>query len=261
MVNIDRYDDSLVVVRELVAGSERAFGAEDPRTLDALKRESIVLRQLHRNAEALPVAQRAARIALASLGPDHPATVDSQIQVGVALFELERYDEALPILEKALEGRKRLWGKDAEITLTTSVWVARAHQRVGHLDVARRMFEHLNTTAIATMGEDNPNALPFGQTLGMFLEQTGQHADAERLRRELIERAKRLLPAGHVIIAKFAWDLGETLASTKQDTALVAFYAQWLPEWKKLFGDADDRVMDAERWLGEAQQRLADSKR
>ena len=95
----------------------------------------------------------------------------------------------------------------------------------------------------------------------MFLEQTGAHAEAEALRRKILDQAQQVLPAGHAITVKCAWDLGETLASEQRDEETIAFYAIWLPQWDKMFGTTDSRSIDAHRWLAEAEQRRASSAR
>ena len=77
------------------------------------------------------------------------------------------------------------------------------------------------------------------------------------LRTELLERSRKTFPNGHVNIAKYAWDLGETLAAQEDDVAYSRFCAEWLPQWRQLFGEQDGRVVDAQTWLGEAEQRLA----
>ena len=93
--------------------------------------------------------------------------------------------------------------------------------------------------------------------LGMFFQQTGALADAEKLRRKLLEQAQTSMPEGHINIAKIAWDLGETLAARKRDAELIVFYAEWLPQWDAKFPEGDSRRTDAHKWHAEAQQRLA----
>jgi hypothetical protein len=122
------------------------------------------------------------------------------------------------------------------------------------------LFERVYSNASRVNGESDPNTLPFGQTLGMFLQQTGAYAEAEALRRKILEQAQNVLPAGHAITVKLAWDLGETLASQKRDAETIAFYATWLAQWDRMFGASDNRTTDAHKWLAEAQQRRASAK-
>jgi hypothetical protein len=119
------------------------------------------------------------------------------------------------------------------------------------------LFERAYANANRVHGADNPVALPFGQTLGMFLEQTGAHTDAEKLRRTLLAKSRAALPPGHISIVKYAWDLAETLASEHHDEDTIAFCAEWLPQFDQAFPADDSRRTDAHKWLAEAEARRA----
>jgi hypothetical protein len=89
----------------------------------------------------------------------------------------------------------------------------------------------------------------------MFLHQTGQLEPAYALRMDLMARCQRTLPEGHVNIAKYAWDAAQTMAALKRDAESIDYSARWLPHWERLFGDTENRVLDARTWLAEAQAR------
>jgi hypothetical protein len=78
----------------------------------------------------------------------------------------------------------------------------------------------------------------------------------------LLEQSQAALPKGHIMTAKLAWDLGETLASQRRDAQTIAFLAQWMPEWDAQFDNpADTRRLDAHKWLDEARRRIATNDR
>jgi len=257
LVNIERNEDALKAARELRAGTERRFGVGDARTIEWVKREAIVLVNMERYDEALPIMQQACAATRASLGEAHFATHDCNLRLGVVQMEKLNFAAAAALFEPVAAYREKTLGVDSEKTWIGWIWLARGYQRTNRLAEARALFERAYAAAIRVNGADHQNTLPFGQTLGMFFEQTGSHADAEKLRRELLAKATAIMPAGHVNIAKYAWDLGETLASQQHDDQLLAFYAQWLPEWDRLFGAEDSRRIDAHKWLEAAQQRVA----
>jgi len=261
LMGSSREEEGLAVARRLREGTERKFGVGDTQTLEWIKREGIVLTVLERYDEALPIMQKACAATSAHLGAGHFATADCNLRLSIVLFNKERFAEAAAMMEDVAALRERLFGKDSESTWLSWIWLARAYQHTGRRAQARALFERVYANASRVNGENDPNTLSFAQTLGMFLEQTGAHAEAEALRRKILGQAQSVLPAGHAMIVKLAWDLGETLASEKHDEDTVAFYAIWLPQWDQMFGTKDSRATDAHKWLAEAQQRRASAKK
>jgi tetratricopeptide (TPR) repeat protein len=170
---------------------------------------------------------------------------------------MQRFDEAAALIEPVAAVREKTLGRSHETLWTTWVWLARTQQRRGRLEEARAVFLKARDTAAEVMGPDDPNALPYVQVYGMFLHQTGDLDAALALRTELLAQSHRTFPDGHVNIAKYAWDLGETLAARQADDAYAALCDEWLAQWVSLFGEQDSRVVDARRWLAEAQRRRA----
>ncbi|MEO5560521.1 MAG: tetratricopeptide repeat protein, partial [Dokdonella sp.] len=222
------------------------------------KREGIILTGMDRFDEALPIVQQACAATRTSLGEAHYATHDCNLRLGVVLFYKERYAEAAELFAPVVGYRDQTLGADAENTWISWIWLARAYQHTDRLKEARALFERAHASADRVYGENNPVAMPFGQTLGMFLEQTGAHADAEKIRRTLLQRARVALPEGHINTVKYAWDLGETLASEQHDEETIAFYAEWVPQWDRAFPVDDSRRVDAHKWLAQAQARHAE---
>ena len=259
-MGLEQHDDALTLARQLRAGTEKKFGVGDVRTLEWIKREGIVLNEMERYDEALAIMRQACEGTQANLGEAHFGTADCNLRLGIIHFRMEHYAEALALFEPVAATRERVLGTDAEGTWISWVWLARAYQFTGQLKRAQALFERIYATANRVDGEGDAKSLPFGQMLGMFLQQTGALADAEKLRRKLLEQSQKAMPEGHINTIKVAWDLGETLATQKRDAELIAFYAEWLPQWDAKFPEADSRRTDAHKWLAEAQQRQATGK-
>jgi tetratricopeptide (TPR) repeat protein len=257
LVAIERNEDALALARRLRAGTEAKFGAGDPQTLDWVKREAIVLVNMERYDEALPIMEQACAATRKAFGDAHFATQDCNLRLGVVLFEKLRFADTVPLFEGVAAYREKTLGLDSEKTWIGWVWLARSYQRTGRKDEARALFERAYANANRVNGAGHRNAMPFGQTLGMFFEQTGDHGAAETLRRALLAAARTAYPEGHINVAKYAWDLGETLASQQRDADTVAFFNEWLPQWDSQFPAEDSRRVDAHKWFDAAQQRLA----
>lgn len=176
------------------------------------------------------------------------------------LLELRRFDEAGPEIDPIVDYDRANGRVTTENVLTHRVYQARQRQFTGRTAEARAMFEAIYADARERLGADNPKALPYGQTLGMFLMQTGQRAEAEALQRRLIADAGQVLTPGHVNVAKYAFDLVENLAAQPDRAAdVLPLIEKWLPIWESQFGSDDSRVVDGRRWLAEARDRLTQS--
>jgi serine/threonine protein kinase len=256
-MGIEQYAEALALARQLRAATEKKFGVGDVQTLEWIKREGIVLNWMERYDEALAITRQACDATRANLGDAHFGTADCNLRLGIIHFNLEHYSEALALFEPVAAFREHAMGADAEGTWLSWIWLARGYQHTGQTARARSLFERTYATANRVDGEGDAKSLPFGQTLGMFLQQTGALADAEKLRRKLLDQGRKTLSDAHINVIKMAWDLGETLASQKRDDDLVAFYAEWLPKWDEKFPETDSRRTDAHKWLAEAQQRIA----
>jgi len=258
-MEIEQYDAALAIARQLRAGTEKKFGVGDVQTLEWIKREGIVLNAMEKFDDALAIMRQACDGTRAALGDAHFGTADCNLRLGIIYMSTKRYAEALVLFESVAALRERALGADAEGTWISWVWLARGYQNNGDLKRAQALFERIYATANRVDGEGDAKSIPFGQMLSIFFQQTGALADAEKLRRKLLDQARKAMPEGHINIAKIAWDLGETLAARQRDAELVAFYAEWLPQWDAKFPEGDSRRTDAHKWLAEAQQRL-DSK-
>jgi serine/threonine-protein kinase len=258
LAHTDRYEQTLVVARQAVAGAQKRFGAGDPRTLEWLQRESIALRLLDRFDEALTSIDKALVIARTRLGEQHPATLYTRLQAGVALLALKRYDEAGPHIDAIVEDDRRR-GQTGENPLTHRVYQARQRQFTGKIAEAQQIFEAVYAESkieLGVDGGDSARTLPYAQMYGMFLMQTGRNAEAEALQKRINADADRLFTPGHVNLAKYRYDLAQNLSAQPDRAAdLLALLETWLPVWEKQFGDKDPRVADGRKWLAEARER------
>jgi eukaryotic-like serine/threonine-protein kinase len=260
-MGLEHYDEALALARQLRAGTEKKFGVGDPRTLEWIKREGIVLNEMERYDDALIVMRQACDATRTALGDAHFGTADCNLRLGIIYFRTGHYAEALALFESVAALREHAYGTDAEGTWLSWVWLARGYQMTGQPERAQALFERTYANASRLNGEGNAKTVPFGQMLSIFFQQTGALAKAETLRRKLLGQIRNALPEGHITIAKIAWDLGETLAARKHDDETVAFCSEWLPRWDSAFPDGDIRRTDAHKWLNEARQRLASGNR
>ena len=259
-MQLSRTKDALDLAHRVRVASDAQLGPDDPSTAKWVEREAIVLRVLERFDEALPLARRAYDTARKRLGEDHADTQGARMQLAALLVDMEKGEEAVPLMRQVHAFRLKQYGTDHELTWLASIWLARALQGSGELAQARELFETTRASANRANGADSQDAMPYTQTFGMFLQQTGQYAEAETLRGDILARSFNVFPEGHPNIAMFAWDVAETYASQQKDAELVTLCEQWMPKWEPLF-DGDSRIVSVREWLAEAKERLASASR
>ncbi|MBB5207367.1 serine/threonine-protein kinase [Chiayiivirga flava] len=252
----ERNREAIELAHRTRVALERTHDADHPLIARWLEREAIMLRVTERPDEALPLMQRSFESLRKRLGDDHANVHSTRQQLAALLLDMGRPAEAEPLMRQVHEYRVKEFGPDKEHTWLSGIWYARALQANGKLDQARRLFEDTRAAAERVHGVGAGASLPYVQTYGMFLEQTGDTAAALALRRDLLQQSIVALGEEHPSVPMYAWDVAETLASRREDAALIAFCATWMPRWDAQF-DGDSRIVDARAWLARAQDATA----
>ena len=253
--HLSRDSEAMDTAHRTRVALEQLYDAEHPQVSRWVEREAIMLRVTERFEEALPLSQRAYETLRKRLGDDHANVQGARLQLGALLLDLERPAEALPLMRQVYDYRIKEFGSDKELTWLSAVWYARALQANGDLDQARHLFETTRAAAERVNGVGSGPALPFAQTYGMFLEQTGDTAAALALRKTILQQSIVAFGEDHPHVPKYAWDVAETLASRREDAELIAFCAKWMPRWDAEFG-GDSRISSAREWLAAASDRV-----
>ena len=83
-------------------GRERELGATHGELAGSLNNVAVLLMDLRRHKEALPLLRRAAKISRRSAGAEHPQHATALSNLAGALTHLRRPAEARPLLQRAL---------------------------------------------------------------------------------------------------------------------------------------------------------------
>jgi tetratricopeptide (TPR) repeat protein len=101
---------------------EREF-ADNAVTITAVGAVSLILQQLGRPEEALPMSERVIRLDEMRNGPDHPDTLTTLNNHAMLLTRLDRFEEAETIYRRILESRlSTLGGDNVDTNVTRFVY-------------------------------------------------------------------------------------------------------------------------------------------
>ena len=99
---------------------ERALGRRHGDLASTLNNVAVLLMDLRRNDEALPLLQRAVRISKAAAGKSHPQHATALANLGKAFMQLDRPSDARPHLQHALDINRKAFGESHESTQSTA---------------------------------------------------------------------------------------------------------------------------------------------
>lgn len=222
LVTLQRHEEAIPLLRELVEARRRVLGTRHPQTLKSEGNLASALmrsvqdaiddpRRTERGDEAEAVLRRVLAAREDLLGADHPETLLSRASLASVLMHLGRADEALPLAERVLAARRARHGEAHRDVMDVRDLVADIQLARGDHAAARSHFEAVLDWRRREEGEGAERtlsvavslyrSLPPGSAarqamregiLRAFFEPSAGNAEAlpERLRRAL-ERAGR----------------------------------------------------------------------
>ncbi len=193
LIYTGRLADAAPLVQSVVERSERAFGPDDERTIEALSDLAALHERNNRPEEAEALNRRvlAARVTL--LGESHEKTITSMNNLANALDEPEEMAEAITLLEQVLKYQENHNGLDHPKTLATANNLATAYRDTGRTDEARKLF--LETLAIKKriLPPGHPSVIISMVNLSDMEETLGRLDEAEALLLEAVTLAREHL--------------------------------------------------------------------
>ncbi len=160
------------------------------------------------------VSRESLALAIQALGDDHVLVADYRDNLAFVLHELGEYDAAYPLIELALDTHRRVHGDDHQVTLKTTIHLARTTAARGDLDKAAAMFATYMPKARAAYPADHWRPSNFELFHGQCLLAMKRFAEAE----------ERFLAAYDIMVNAFGPD-SPRLTRIKKE--LIALYDAW----------------------------------
>ncbi len=178
--------------RAIVAAARK----RDPNSAETYEFQGALAHILnHRgrqDAEALEMAETAAKGLERTLGPDDQITLAMQHNLAIAYQDVGRLPEAIAMLERIRDVLTAQLGPDHPNTLSTLNNLAGAYQTVGKLPEAISLYERVRDARIAKFGPNHPDTLATLSGLAATYRDSGKLPEAiallERVRDASIAR-------------------------------------------------------------------------
>lgn len=202
-------DRALEFHRRAVGAWRAAQGDEHPKTAEALYLLAKTLDACNRDAEAIPLYERARDIQVKHLGADAPTTITTMSDLGSAYRHLGKHAEAVAVLEQMRDLRVKRLGLNDNLTLSTLAMLALAYRDAGQRTEAVALQEQLCQLHRKKNGDNHPFTLGAMNNLALTYTDIGRTAEAIALFEQVLAIRKKRYPADHPEILNVLEGLAE----------------------------------------------------
>jgi len=259
LANFIGFSGNYVAARDLqqkVADSrKRAFGPEDPRTLDALGDVTAWVWKVGDSAAARDMLAKLLPIRERVSGPEDPTTLRTRLNLayltgmtGQAAAARDQYAALLPV-------RERVLGPEHPETLITRAMLAMWTATAGDPAAARDMLAKLLPIRERVSGAEHPDTIQVRGNLAHLTGMTGHPAAARDQYSELLPVFEKRLGPEHPDILIVRFNIARWTGEAGNPDAARDMLAELLPVRERVSGAEHPdtlRVRDfLARWTGE----------
>jgi tetratricopeptide (TPR) repeat protein/transcriptional regulator with XRE-family HTH domain len=229
---------------------ERPVAAEDTAWLLANAGEH--LHQHGRNAEALPLQERALHIRESLFGDSHPAIVNSLNSVGRVRYGLGRQAEALVLHQQAIRILETAFGPEHPELANTLRMTGRVLYGLGRQAEAVTLFERALRIQEPVHGDDHPVVAGTLAELGHVLSLLGREAAALPLQQRALRIHETVFGVDHPNVADSLTHVGRALYGLGRHAEAVPLHQRAVHIHGTSLGQDHPAVADSLNHLGRA---------
>ena len=175
----------------------RSLGLDHKDTLATQRRLGVLLAQLDRREESVPLLEKTLEQCRTLLGPDHVETLYSIGELAYGYHLAGRTSEALTTFENAVRLTTERLGADDPTTLRYMNLQAAALKRAGRPVEAVQLYEKVLALKKVRLGPEHPNTLISMASLTEAYEEAGRDKEALPLYEELLKQSRIQLGSDH----------------------------------------------------------------
>lgn len=211
--DLERFDESEALLRELIAWRSELDGNDHPRTLRLQNSLAVTLLQARRYAEAEPVLRVAVEGFKRSFGPEHSSTLGAVSNLGGALRQQGKVEASGPFYRRAMEGLAASLGEEHPRAI-----IARhnhANFLVDNDELDAALDEQLRALRLAEAlwGREHYVSSEIIGGVGKALAALGRLDEAESTLEEALAIKRRLLGDSHRTIDNLEEELRKVAAA------------------------------------------------
>jgi serine/threonine protein kinase/tetratricopeptide (TPR) repeat protein len=248
--SVGRTAEAIALYEATTPRLESTLGPDHPDAL--LGRHNLANAYLAANrvSDANDLHQKTLARIQSTLGPDHPLTLTSRTNLGAALAAAGRLSEAIALDQATLKLMESKLDPDHPETLQIRQHLAIAYRDAGRKAESLALLEPVLRLSESKLGPDHPQTLACHSNLAIAYESLGRWSEAERHRREVVLRCRKLA-ADSPLLANDLAALGRNLLAQSRWSEAEPLLRDCLRIREKLQVD-DWSPYDARSLLGQA---------
>ena len=237
-----RYDAARAPLEEAASVAQQAFGAGDPRTLDAV----VALSRLDEARGDLSAAQARLEPAIAAYrarsGADSVPLAHAMQQLGMMLLRQRQVPTAVALESEALAMYRRLLPDASDDINRASVGLGEALSEAGRRDEAIVLFREAVDRSRRMYGDTHANVAEGLMYLAAPVREAGRVGEAEALLREAVEINRKVYVKPNLHASDALYELGKTLRAEGKYADSVAAFREELAIEQTLFPDGHPNI-------------------
>ena len=211
-----RFAEAEPLLREVLRIRRRTQGDQHSATVTAMYNLAWQLWKQGDLDEAEPLFDQALELYRQVKGEEHPQTLHALHNYAGLLGDLERPAEAEKLYRQVLEVRQRVLGDEDPATLQSMNHLAGLYHKQDRNEEAEPLLRQVLEVHRREHGEEHSATIVAMVNVASALRDMGKLDQAEALFRTAIETAKRILPAGDRMIAKYQSAYGACLTKLER---------------------------------------------
>ena len=204
---------------------------------EGLRRRVVTLYEEGKYKEAIPLAERARQVALATTGVQSSPHSRSLNNLALLYLELGRYQEAEPLLRQALEINKRVLGEEHPDYATSLVGLADLYRTLERYEEAEPLFREALDINRRMLGEEHPHYATSLVGLAMLYRSMGRYEEALPLHRQALDIRGRVLGEDHPDYATSLYNLAVLYSDLGRYEEAEPLYRQALDIRGRVLGE------------------------
>jgi len=243
-----KHEEGLRHMREAMEMSTEVNGERHRTTLVLLINLGMALSEHGRYEEALAYTERGYVAFKGIFGERAPDTIFVSVNYANLLRELGHVDEAQPLLDQAVSLNREILGAEHPNTLLSQLALSVLYFESDRNPEAEDLIRKTCETSARVLGEDKDITLECRDLLGRVLNRKGEHAQAERIHRDVLE-AKTASPETQPFAGDTLQYLAESLHMQGRNSEACDVIEQSVRSCHQNWGADHPRTKEAAGWL------------
>ncbi len=233
------------LLREALALSRVEYGAEDPRTLNAMVELSYALLTLGSFAEVEELTEAAEASYLRLNGGESRESLRVALPRGRALSEAGRFEESIVYSRALLARHLAFYGEDADQTITTRHNLGGDLVNTLQFEEAEVQFQLAYDWRVANLGAENPRTLSALKGLGNAIGNRGDIDRGAAILQEAAEGLGAVLGQWHPRVLQAKQDAAALMRRAGQIDRAIELSREVLRGREELVGEVHPTTLSA----------------